>query len=94
MYSELMAITLTPELEEIVRTNASVSGFRSPEEYLYAVLTDTKDSKPFFYQSIEEIRAAIDEGWEQARRGKLVDSETVWSRLEEHKSKWRAERAG
>ena len=89
-----MAITLTPELEEIVRTNASVSGFESPEAYLRAVLTETQDGKPLFYQSVEEIRAAIDEGWEQAQRGELTDSETVWNRLEEHKAQSRAERVG
>ena len=90
MYSDAMAITLTPELEEIVRIKASVSGFESPEAYLQALLTQARDDDAAFFQSLEEISTAIDEGWEQARRGELIDSETVWANLEKHKSQWRA----
>jgi hypothetical protein len=94
VYSDAMAITLTPELEEIVRIKASVSGFESPEAYLRALLTQAQADDVAFAQSFEDISTAIDEGLEQARRGELLDSETVWANLEKHKSQWRAEHAG
>jgi hypothetical protein len=84
-----MAITLSPELEEIVVKDAHALGFESAEAYVRTVLLESHMG-----HNLDEIRAAIDEGWEQAQRGQLIDAETVWARLEEHKVRWRTEQAG
>jgi predicted transcriptional regulator len=87
-----MAITLTPELEAIARQNASNSGFDSPEAYLEALLTEPEIAVSGFHQSLEEIRAAIDEGWEQAQRGELLTPEEVRESLARMKAEWFAAR--
>ena len=88
-----MAITLTPELEELVMNNASAAGFDNAEAYLQAILTQSQHELIFPVHTVDQIRADIDEGWQQSQRGELLDSDAVWSSLDQHKAEWKPERA-
>ena len=82
-----MAITLTPELEAIVREDARLSGFENAETYLAERLTAMHEQELFFSENRQEISAMIEEGWEQAERGELLSPEEAKRNL----SKWKQE---
>jgi len=88
-----MTIQLSPELEEMVRQDASSSGFSSVDEYVARIIRQQHDEDTSTaYRA--EVSAKIDVGWDEAQRGQGIDGDLFWRELDDHKSRWRASRAG
>ena len=89
----VMAITLTPELEAIVREDATLCGFDNVETYLAERLMAMHEQERFFTENRQEISTMIDEGWAQAEDGELLSPEEAKRNLSEWKQQFLAKRS-
>jgi len=83
-----MLIELTPEQASILE-RATKSGM-SPEEVhnqAFAVIEDQLESEDRVRGNREAISAHIEEGFQQAQRGELIDGEAVVRMLRERQAK-------
>jgi len=67
-------VQLTPELEELVQSKVKSGRYNSASEVVGEALRLLKQR--------EEIRDQIEEGWQSAKRGELVDGEEVFNRID------------
>ena len=70
-----MAITLTSELEAIVKEDAHSSGFETVQAYLEDRLTALHENELYLREHREEISVMIEEGLEESARGELFTPE-------------------
>jgi len=77
-----MNVELTPELEQLVRSKVDSGRYASASEVVGEALRLFEEQDELLVLSKEEIRAQIEEGWQSARRGELVDGKAVFRRLE------------
>ncbi len=77
-----MTIDLTPELEKLVQSKVASGRYESAADVVREALRLFEEQDDFLPLSKEEIGAQIEVGWQSARRGELVDGETVFRRLE------------
>ena len=89
----VMAIMLTPELEAIVREDATLCGFDNVETYLAERLMAMHEQERFFTENRQEISTMIDEGWAQAEDGELLSPEEAKRNLSEWKQQFLAKRS-
>ncbi|GGA64173.1 hypothetical protein GCM10011507_14750 [Edaphobacter acidisoli] len=83
-----MTIRLSPELEEQVRNDAATAGYASVDAYVAEVLATQHQHEVWMAEHRDEIRAMIEEGWAEAERGELMDSEEVKREMNAMKQNW------
>ncbi len=77
-----MNITLTPELEQLVQSKLKSGRYSSASEVVGEALRLLEHRDEVFTLHTEEFRRQIEEGWQSARRGELVDGEEVFDRID------------
>ena len=93
--SNLPQVTLPEEQLALAKKLAGEAGYGSVDEYL-ATLIDEQQARTEWKALGDEqrnaIRARIDQGWDQARRGKVVDADEVRQSLRRKSTSRRAAR--
>jgi len=87
-----MKIHLRPELEEMINQDVQRGPYQTVEEFLEHAISLLHEQETWLAEHGTEIRAKIEQGYATARRGELIDSDQVRSRLEERKRAWLAEK--
>jgi antitoxin ParD1/3/4 len=74
-----MNIELKPEHEQFVQTQLSKGRYVTADELISAAFTLLSEQE----QRLEALRQQIATGTEQIQKGKVVDGETVFAKLQE-----------
>jgi hypothetical protein len=93
VYSDAMAITLTPELEAIVVEDAQTLGYESAEAYLAAQLTAVHEAELYLRENRDAVEAMIEEGWESSQRDGWLSPEEAKREIAEWKKDFLAKRS-
>lgn len=83
-----MTIRLRPELEDQVRRDAAAAGYADVDAYVAEVLTTQHQHEVWIAEHHAEILAKIEEGWSEAERGELMDSDEVKLEMKAMKQSW------
>lgn len=78
-----MNVSLTPELEQFVQTQVESGKYASKEEVVLVALRILAEREHIYKGRFEELQQEIIIGVEASLRGEVVDSETVFSRLQQ-----------
>jgi antitoxin ParD1/3/4 len=78
-----MNVSLTPELEQFVQTQVESGKYASAQEVVLAALQTLAEREGIYKGRFEELQQEIMIGVEASLRGEVVDSETVFSRLQQ-----------
>ena len=83
-----MTIELNPEMEALIQKRLKTGAFASPEEVIERALEFLNAEEDWLAENQDEIAAKIQEGWDQAQRGELLDKDEVRTSMESHKQGW------
>ncbi len=78
-----MNISLTPELEQLVKDKVSSGKYNSVSEVMGEALRLLEERDRIRDQRLAELKAKIQEGIEASERGEVVDGEEVFAEIEE-----------
>jgi antitoxin ParD1/3/4 len=76
-------ISLTPELEQLVKDKVSSGKYHSVSEVMGEALRLLEERDRIRDQRLAELKAKIQEGIEASERGEVVDGEEVFAEIEE-----------
>lgn len=77
-------VTLSRELYQYVKSAVKSGRYTSPSEVVQDALRATRDA------ALREVRRKIEEGLESARRGELLDGDTVFLEIKRRSAERRA----
>lgn len=77
-----ITLSISEDLEQFIDGALARGRFGSAQELVLEAVTRMKETE-VSEQQLDEIRRKIDEGYDQAVRGELVDSSSVRGRLAE-----------
>ena len=77
-----MDINLTPELEQLVQSKLKSGHYGSASDVVREALRLLEQRDEIFTLRKEEFRKQIEEGWQSAKRGEVVDGEEVFDRID------------
>jgi len=77
-----MRVHLTPELGRLVEDKVTSGRYNSPSEVIREALRLLEHRDEMFSHSKDEIRQQIEEGWQSAKSGELVDGDAVFDRID------------
>jgi antitoxin ParD1/3/4 len=77
-----MNVHLTPELEQLVQSKVKTGRYNSATEVLREALRLLEHRDEIFTRRKDEIREQIEEGWQSAESGDLVDGDEVFDRFD------------
>ncbi|MEH2274632.1 MAG: type II toxin-antitoxin system ParD family antitoxin [Nostoc sp.] len=78
-----MNISLTPELEQLVKDKVNSGKYHSVSEVMGEALRLLEERDHIRDQRLAELKAKIQEGIEASERGEVVDGEEVFAEIEE-----------
>ncbi|BBD64872.1 hypothetical protein NIES4072_14640 [Nostoc commune NIES-4072] len=78
-----MNISLTPELEQLVKDKVSSGKYNSVTEVMGEALRLLEERDRIRDQRLAELKAKIQEGIEASERGEVIDGEEVFAEIEE-----------
>ncbi len=78
-----MNISLTPELEQLVKDKVSSGKYHSVSEVMGEALRLLEERDRIRDQRLAELKAKIQVGIEASERGEVVDGEEVFAEIEE-----------
>lgn len=78
-----MNISLTPELEQLVKDKVSSGRYHSVSEVMGEALRLLDERDRVREQRLAELKAKIQEGIEELERGEGIDGEEVFAEIEE-----------
>ncbi len=87
-----MTVELKPELEAIIRKRLASGDFANPEEVIERALAFLSAEEDWLAENREEIAAKIQQGWDSARRGELIDADRAREDMAKKKQAWLQER--
>ena len=73
-----MNLHLSPELEQLVQSKVKSDRYNSASEVVREALRLLEQRDEVFTRCKEEIGEQIEEGWQSAEHGELVDGEEVF----------------
>jgi antitoxin ParD1/3/4 len=76
-------ISLTPELEQLVKDKVNSGRYHSVSEVMGEALRLLDERDRHREQRLAELKAKIQEGIEASERGEVVDGEEVFAEIEE-----------
>ena len=88
-----MQFVLPPDLEELVQKRLSSGAFGSAEEVFRRALEAQDAEESWTEEERQELAAHIEEGFQQAEVGELVDGEQALREIAEMKQQWMRERS-
>jgi antitoxin ParD1/3/4 len=77
-----MNVHLTPELEKLVQSKVQSGRYNSESEVVSEALRLLERRDEVVTLRKEDIRKQIEEGWQSAKRGELVDGDDVLDRID------------
>ena len=77
-----MIIHLTPDIEQLIQSKVESGRYNSASEMVREALQLLGQRDEFFAQRQEEMREQIEEGWQSAERGELVNGDEVFDRID------------
>ena len=77
-----MAIHLTPEFEQLIENKVRSGSYKSANEVIAEALRLLEQRDRIFANGNDGIRAKIEQGWQSAQRGELVDGDEVFDRID------------
>ena len=77
-----MNVYLSPELEQLVQSKVKSGRYNSASEVVREALRLLDQRDEVFTRRKEEIGHQIEEGWQSAERGELVDGEELFDRID------------
>lgn len=80
-----MEISLTPEVEQFIQSQVESGKYASADDVILAALRAFEERERIYKGRFEELRGEIAIGVEASERGEVVDSETVFSQLQQRK---------
>jgi Arc/MetJ-type ribon-helix-helix transcriptional regulator len=86
-------INLPPDLETLVKKRLSSGGYDSVEEVFRRALEAQDAEESWTDEERRVLSSHIDEGFLQAKRGKLIDGAQARREIQGMKDNWREKRA-
>ncbi len=83
-----MDIRLKPELEAMIREDLARGPYNSAEDLIEQAVSQLHEREDWVAQHRDEISRKIEEGWQSAKQGPLMDAEEVESAMEERMKAW------
>jgi Arc/MetJ-type ribon-helix-helix transcriptional regulator len=83
-----MDIRLRPEIEAMIRKNVERGPYKTPEEVIERAISEFHEREEWLFQHRDEIAQKIEEGWQSAQEGRLMDAEEVEAAMEIRKKAW------
>ena len=87
-----MQLTVPPDLETLINKRLSSGGYASAEEVLRRALEAQDAEESWTGEERRALSAHIEEGYQQAERGELVDSAQARREIQAMKDDWRSSR--
>jgi antitoxin ParD1/3/4 len=87
-----MTVELKPEIEALIQKRLQSGAFSSAEEVIERALEFLSAEEDWLADNREEIAAQIQEGWDEAQRGELIDGERVRAEMQQFKEDWKKQR--
>ena len=83
-----MDIRLKPEVEAMIREDLSRGPYTSAEDLIEQAVSQLHEREDCLAQHRREISQKIEEGWQSAKQGPLMDAQDVESAMEERMKAW------
>jgi antitoxin ParD1/3/4 len=87
-----MQLTVPPDLETLINKRLSSGGYASAEEVLRRALEAQDAEESWTGEERRALSAHIEEGYQQAERGELIDSAQARREIQAMKDDWRSSR--
>lgn len=84
-------VSLTPELEQFVQSRVASGRYQTASEVVREGLRLLEEREQSREAAIEELRAKIRRGAEQAERGELLDGDAAFEEIHQLSARRRAE---
>jgi antitoxin ParD1/3/4 len=88
-----MQVNLPPDLETLVKKRLSSGGYDSVEDVFRRALEAQDAEESWTDEERRALTAHIEEGFQQAERGELIDGAQARREIQGMKESWRQERA-
>jgi antitoxin ParD1/3/4 len=88
-----MQLNLPPDLETLINKRLSSGAYASAEEVLRDALEAQDAEESWTDEERRALSAHIEEGYQQAERGQLIDGDQARRDIEAMKEKWREGRS-
>ena len=86
-----MEIRLRPELEDLIKQDVERGSYKTVDEYVECAVSMLHEQETWLAQHRGEIAAKIEEGFNAAQRGELIDGGQLRARMEGRKQAWMAD---
>lgn len=83
-----MDIRLKPEVEAMIREDLQRGPYTSAEELVEQAVSQLHEREDWLAQHRDEISRKIEDGWQSAEQGRLMDADEAKSAMEAHKKAW------
>jgi antitoxin ParD1/3/4 len=83
-----VVIELKPETEALINKRIASGAFATPEQVVERALELLSAEEDWLTDHGDQIAAEIQEGWDAAQRGELVDGDQVRLRMHAKKQEW------
>lgn len=83
---------LKPEVEALILKRLQSGAFSSAEEVIERALEFLSAEEDWLADNRNEIAVQIQEGWDQAQKGELIDGENVRTEMRQFKDDWKKQR--
>ena len=84
-----MQLNVPPDLEMLIRKRLSTGGYTDAEEVLRRALEAQDAEESWAEEERRALSAHIEEGYQQAERGELIDGERARREIQAMKDDWR-----
>jgi antitoxin ParD1/3/4 len=84
-----MQLNLPPDLETLIHKRLSSGAYTNAEDVLRHALEAQDAEESWTDEERHALSAHIEEGYQQAERGELIDSEQARGEIQRMKDKWR-----
>ncbi|MBV8809275.1 MAG: hypothetical protein JO033_11425 [Acidobacteriaceae bacterium] len=88
-----MQLTLPPDLEMLINKRLSSGAYADAEDVLRRALQAQDAEESWDDDERRALSAYIEEGYQQAERGELIDSPQAHREIRAMKEKWREQRS-
>jgi antitoxin ParD1/3/4 len=83
-----MTVELKPEVEAFIRKRLESGAFATAEEVIERALEFLSLEEDWLAENREHIAAKIQEGWDEAQTGELIEADEVRANVQKGKENW------
>jgi antitoxin ParD1/3/4 len=83
-----VTLELKPEVEALINKCVESGAFATPEDVVERALELLSAEEDWLANNRDQIAADIQDGWEAAQRGELIDDDQVRLRMDPKKQEW------